>query len=249
MTLEELIARLGLAEVARRLHVSVATLKRWVRNGPSASGAAAVSRVVGRHLASRKAAQSRRDGEAFRDSLEEPEESELEPEQVLPKKPPNKSREVQATKRAEGIRAGRTAIDSEFNEGEAEWVTVGQSVLEVDIPELIRVAWGIYVDSGRDYVSVKFLFFRYIPFNPLYRGELVKKQGTWVEQWISTKAVSGTMTDASRSPLARYIEYYMERAQEWAQTRIIFLEMIGVSTFDRKKEMPKRDDFWGKQLR
>jgi hypothetical protein len=243
MTLQELVERLGLAVVARRADVSVATLKRWLSRGPSASGAAIVSGIARRHLASRKAAETRKEGEKFRDSLDEPEDSELEPEQVLPKKPPGKSREVQASKREEGVRAGRREIDSEFNIGETEWVTVGQSVLEVDIPTLIKTAWAIYEESGRDYVSVKFLFFRFIPFNPLYRGEMIKKQGKWVEQWVTTKAVS------RRDALERYVEYYMERAIEWAQTRVIFLEMIAVNTFDRKKEMPSTKDIWEKQLR
>lgn len=243
MTLEELVRKLGLAVVARRADVSVATLKRWLSRGPSTSGAATLSGITRRHLASVKAAQSRREGEKFQGSLEEPEDSELEPEQVLPKKPPGKSREVQASKREEGVRAGRREIDSEFNIGETEWVTVGQSVLEVDIPTLVRTAWGIYEESGRDYVSVKFLFFRFIPFNPLYRGEMLKKQGKWAEQWLTTAAVS------YRDGLVRYIEHYMERATLWAQTRVIFLEMIAVNTFDRKKEMPSKKDIWEKQLR
>lgn len=247
MTLQELIARLGISVVARRLGVSPETVRKWARRGPSHRGAVAVARVIARHLAAVKGLETRKKHEKFQAELEEPEDLELPPEDALPKKPPGKSPEVQQLKRAEGIKAGRTAIDSDFNVGETEWVTVGQPVLDVDVRELIKIAFAIYRESERDYVSVKFLFFRFIPFNPSYaaRGltELVTKQGTWVEQWITTKAVS------TEGALSRYIEYYMDRSYIWAETRVIFLEMIGVNTFDRKREMPTASDITRRPLR
>jgi hypothetical protein len=149
----------------------------------------------------------------------------------LPTRLPESAREVERLKRREGIEEGSRPIVSEFNIGETTWVTIGEDVNEIADSVLIDDVIAIWRRSGRDNMQVKFLFLRFIPFNPMYKGELQRKQGTWVEQWQSTQAASSPYT------MSRYIEFYMERAREWAQTRVIFLEMIGVSTFDRRREV------------
>lgn len=231
MTLAVLVARLGLDEVARRAGVSRATLRRWLREGPSQKGAAVLAAIIKRHLASLRAAESRRRSAQQETGIEPPSESELAPEQVLPTRLPESAREVERLKRREGIEEGSRPIVSEFNIGETTWVTIGEDVNEIADSDLIDEVIAIWRRSGRDNMQVKFLFLRFIPFNPMYKGELQRKQGTWVEQWQSTQAASSPYT------MSRYIEFYMERAREWAQTRVIFLEMIGVSTFDRRREV------------
>lgn len=244
MSLVQLIALLGLDEVARRAGVTTGTLKKWVRVGPSARGAAEISAVARRYLAAKKAAKTRKESAKFRESIEPPEEAvDIDPEEALPKRPPQLSPEVAQLKRAEGIREGQQRIESEFNIGYTVWVRVGEDVREVSAADLAAQAWLIYEESALDYVSVKFLFLRYIPFNPTYKGEMLKKQGKWHEQWISTKAVS------ARRTLTNYIEYYIEHSQKWAETRVIFLEMIGVSVFNRKREMPTAQQVINKPLR
>lgn len=231
MTLAILVARLGLDEVARRAGVSPATLRRWLREGPSQKGGAVLAGIIRRHLASVRASEGRRRKAQQRTGVELPAESELPAEQVLPTKRPDEAREVARLKRREGIGQGSRPIVSEFNIGETTWETIGKDVNEVSDSELIDIVVEIWRQSGRDNMQVKFFFLRFIPFNPMYKGELQRKQGTWVEQWQSTQAASSPYT------MSRYIEFYLERAREWAETRVIFLEMIGVSTFDRRREV------------
>lgn len=244
MTLSQLIARLGLTEVARRAGVSEGTVSGWLRRGLSRKGAETIAGVARRHAASIQAAKSRKSNERFRAQVEPPEEeSDIPAEETIPRKAPEHSPEVAALKRAEGIRAGRHTIDSDFNIGYTIWVRVGQDVRDVDESDLISQAQFIFDDSGFDYVSVKFMFLRYIPFNPNYKGEMLRKQGKWHEQWVSTKTASAPLT------LSRYMSYYLGHSIEWAETRIIFLEMIGVSVFNRKRELPTADEITSKPMR
>lgn len=231
MNLAILVARLGLAEVARRAGVSVATLRRWIRSGPSQKGGAILAAIAKRHVASLRAGETRKRKAQVRTGVEVPPSSELPAEQALPTRLPSESREVERIKKQEQIEEGSTPIVSEFNIGETTWRTIGKDVNEVSASEIAEIVVEIWRQNDRDNVQVKFLFLRFIPFNPMYKGELQKKQGTWVEQWQSTQAASSPNT------ISRYIEYYIDRARTWAETRVIFLETIGVSTFNRRREV------------
>lgn len=232
MTLSQLVERLGRVELARRAGVTPATVGRWLSKGPSRAGAEIIRAVLRRHETSTKAAATRRRSAQASTGIEVPQESELPSEKVLPTKLPGDAREVKAAKRAEGIGAGtKQQIDSIYNIGDIEWFTIGRPVSDVSESEIADLAVKAWQDSGRDYVQVKFLFFRYIPFNPLYRGELIKKQGTWVEWWAQTNAQSAI------NSITRNIEYVMDLSYKAAETRVIFLEMIGVATFDHRSHL------------
>lgn len=231
MSFELLVARLGLAEVARRAGVSQATVKRWLREGPSQKGAKALAGILRRHSASTKAAEGRRRRMQERVGAQVPPATELTPEQVLPPRAASESREVKRIKQREKTEGGVVPIDSEVNIGEETWVTIGRDINDLDNSEVVDSVVSIWQDSGRDYVSVRFFFLRFIPFNPLYKGELAKKAGKWVDFWWRTQAAS------AKDTITRYVEGYLDLARKKGESRVIFLEMIGVSTLNRRREL------------
>jgi len=231
VTLQDLVARLGIAELARRAGVTPATLKKWLMHGPSARGAGVLATVLRRHETSTKAAVTRRRHAQEATGISVPPESELPAGQVLPIRTPT-GREKKAAFRAEDLgTATKQPIDSIYTVGDIEWVTIGKPVDEVTVNEIVDIAWRIYQDSRRDFIQCKFLFFRYIPFNPLYRGELARKQGTWVEWWAQTKALE------TLNAFTNNVDYIMDFSYKAAETRVIFLEMIGVLTFDHRSQL------------
>lgn len=236
MAILDLVARLGLAELARRAEITEATLKRWVRQGPSKAGAKVLAEILRRHRVSLRSAETRRRHAQERTGIAPPEESELSPDQVLPTRTPAETREVDAVKALEGIppnRRGPTKkrIDSFFNDGEVRWIWIGRSVTEVDADEITDLSIEAWQNSGRDFLQVKFMFFRYIPFNPLYRGQMLRKQGKWLEWWAQTNAHS------SIRAFGYNVEHVMDFAHKAAATRVVFLEMIGVSCFDHRDQL------------
>lgn len=246
MTLRQLIAALGAAEVARRTGVNLTTLSRWVRLGPSARGAERVSEVIRRYKAAKKSAETRRikvESER-RKRFTLPPETELTPEQVLPTKTPKESKDVSSIKRSAGVsRQGVRRIDSSRSDGFVNWIRIEEDINDLDENSVIDQAVNYWEETGRDKCSVKLLFLRYIPYNPIYKGEMISKQGTWVDQWVTTATVS-----ASNS-IRNQISYYIDRAREWAETRVIFLGMIGVFAFDRTPNAPKLKDIEERPLR
>lgn len=233
MTFLEWLSRVGNKAAAKRLNVTVRTVQRWKRQGVSARSTERVEKIVRRSTAAKKAAITRRASAQRSTGLEAPPESELSDEEVLPARLPG-NREKDAAYKSEGstVESGWESIETRYSVGWVRWVTIGKSILDVSVDELYDVAIESWhkIRPPREYVAVKLLLFRYIPFNPIYKGEMVKKQGTWVEKWVSSKAVS-----TSRR-LKDYIEGMLEYTQRWAETRIIFLESMGVQMFDRIHE-------------
>lgn len=239
MTLSDLVARLGVTELARRAGVTPATLKKWLMHGASARGAEALATVLRRHETSTKAAATVKKQKQAAWNV--PPESELPPEDALPTKPPTKHDKKKALRAEDvdttighkpvGAIIGHQPIDSIYNIGDVEWVSINKPVDEVEPGEIVDIAWRIYQDSNRDFIQVKFLFFRYIPFNPLYRGEMAKKQGTWVEWWAQTMALEKLGAFTSN------VEQILDFSYRAAETRVIYLEMIGVLTFDHRSQL------------
>lgn len=200
-------------------------------HGASARGAGVLSGILRRHETSTKAAVTRRRHAQEATGIQVPPASELPAGQVLPIRKPT-DREKKAAFRAEDLGAAtKQPIDSIYNVGDVEWVTIGKPVDEVEASEIVDIAWRIYQDSNRDFIQVKFLFFRYIPFNPLYRGEMAKKQGTWVEWWAQTMALEKLGAFTSN------VEQILDFSYRAAETRVIYLEMIGVLTFDHRSQL------------
>jgi len=237
---KRLVARLGIAETARRAGVSTGTIRRWLDDGVSKRYQDDVLGILKRHLRSLAAAETRKQRAQEETGIVPPEGSELAPEEVLPPKAPAESREVKSVLRFVGLQKRR--LTSTRVKGEISWFRVGLPVTEVDDATISERAIQIWRHSGRRFCSVKLLFFRFIPWNPIYKGELLRLKGKWVEAWQSTAAQSGPES------VRRQVEYYMERAKGWAETRVIFLEAVGVSTFDYTEKKPSKKSIMETEL-
>src|SRR4030095_4430997 len=233
MTLAELVARLGLAEVARRAGVTPATITRWIARGPSAHGAAVVAGIIKRHLAAKRGMEGRRKAVAFRDQLPTPPQSELPESEVKPPSPPTS-----------GTIEDRETFDYNTDRytGEVHVITVGQPALEVDFASLGSYAARIFLASKRTFVRAKFLFFRYITPTSLGKGSLIHKRGKWVEFWASTQVHSSTLGEASsfRNAVESIMDIRGEGREaslgDVAQRRIRWLEQVHIHTFDDNEE-------------
>lgn len=231
MTLAELVARLGLAEVARRVGVSPATLRRWIARGPSAAGAARIQTVLRRHEGARRAAESRKRTSTFRDTIPTPPESELPANVVKPPAPPT-SRSIEPEE--------TTPYNTDRYTGEIHVVTVGQPVSEVDFDALGSFAARTWLHSRRAYVRARFLMFRYVTPGSPGKGGMVSRRGKWSEFWISTFVHSSE--SAIRNEISSLIdegsEVGRETLRELSGRRIIWLEQMHLHTFDDNETPP-----------
>lgn len=193
-----ILARLGAEELARRLGVSPTTVRRWAKVGVPAKRADDVARVERRHLAARTAAEHRKAQReaAFRESLPPPPNAsrlpgQLEPEDVLPDAPPPTS-VVKAGSEGEDRyeSAGEREVDNATRYGEVFTYNIDQPAAQVDPRDIVDLALKHWIDTGRLWCFVKFYCLRYIPFNPLYKGRLVRLQGHWMPWWSSTSVRS-----------------------------------------------------------
>jgi transposase-like protein len=247
MTLKDLSSRIGPKALARRLGISPRTLALWIRRGPSRKGAAIVEAVLRRSAAAFKAAESRKRQQRFRESLQPPPQTELPPSNTLPRKPPTESREGQRiSKRREVGQTGRLEVyETDRYLGERQWITIGQPVLDVSVQALIDSILHNWELSGHTWNFVNFLFFRYIPFNPIYTGELMRLQGKWLEWWTRTptRGTIASITDAIKAVFLGYPKregtklVNIKGALEMAQTRMIWLESIQVVNFTDKADL------------
>lgn len=225
MTLADLVARLGIAELARRAGVTPTTLKKWLMHGASARGAGVLAGILRRHEASSKAAATVKKRKQA--PWKTPPESELPPEDALPTKPPTKHDRVEDVDTT-----GHQPIDSIYSIGDIEWVTIGKQIGEVETREIVDIAWRIFQNSDRSFIQVKFLLFRYTPpFSHLYRGGMTKKNGVWEEWWIQTKAQQALQSFSNN------VDYVLDLAYQAAKNRVIYLEAIGVLTFDHRSQL------------
>lgn len=255
MSLAALIARLGLAEVARRAGVTVATVRNWARNGPSRAGEEAIRRIVAAHNRAAKSAATK--ASKFRAAVPTPEDAGLPDEDVKPGKAPTYAEKRRAILGAKTMgstiatpkRDRRYASDryqTDRYHGERTWVHYGKSLVDVSVEDIIETAETIWFKSGRQWCQVTLLIFRFIPFNPAYspNHHLFRKQGTWLEQWESTPHIAPAREwSRSREVLASAIWYLFGPglSREWgptmglhaqAETRVLWLESACVKTFD-----------------
>lgn len=231
MTLAQLVGRLGLNEVARRAGVRPSTIEKWLRHGASAKGADILDGIIKRHLAGLKAAESRKRNKEFQETVQTPPGSELPEEDVKPKKPP-----------PHGEPPGESSYDTDRYRGSIHTFTIGQPLLEVDVTGLSEQAIVTWEESKRTFCMCRFLLFRFIPFNPLYKGEMVRKQGKWMDFWTSTPAQS------IESAIRQDILNSLEKAQTAAESRVIWLEQMQVIVFDDKEDRPSIAAIVSKEL-
>lgn len=255
MSFRALLARLGAEALARRLGVTAATIKRWSRQGLSGVGRGLLAELRERvrqreharaqaeqrraereeryRRAAEKAKRTRRRKQRFKDRLVTPPLSELPREDVLPDSPPVPGGAAEGELRYRRI--GTRNFDTNRYEGTTTTLHVGQPAYQVDWAALSRLVAGIWRESRRLFGRAIFLLFRYIPFNPLYRGPLVHNQGSWIDFWVSTpvenayhKLVDGVMTvmdDLIDQPKGMLV-------------RMLWLEQVQVQCFDYREEPP-----------
>lgn len=231
MTLLDFVTKLGLNKAAKRLGITVGTLRSWLKHGPSERGATKVALKIKRHLIGVRSWDTNQRAKRFRETIAEPKTARDIPAiESVPKRPPELSPEVQRYKRTEKLLGTEIIGDGPKSRtrGTLTWVQIGQDVRDVDTEDLASAAWMIHDASGMLWCSVKVLFMRFIPFNPKYTGEMLAKQGKWHDTWMTTPAVSGIET------LRRDVYNLFEKSLRWAETRVIFCEMMGVATFNYK---------------
>lgn len=245
MKLSTLLRRLGLARLAKRAGVTPATVRRWVLHGPSSRGQDALDRIATRLRAAKKGQKTRAKRTAFRATLPIPASPDLvinrpglgtfsDPTDLVPSRPPV---ETEQQLRREAMREGYAlggGIDTDSHYGESTWITVGEPLVNVDMDFVGDTVVNVWQQSGRQYVQARFLFFRYIPFNPLYRGEMLAKQGKWHPWWTSTAIAATMLTIASG-----FLEVAFDEALRSAESRLIWLEGYLVRSFDLKPDAPR----------
>lgn len=239
MKLVSLLRLLGLRELARRAGVAEATIRRWQRSGPSSRGQDILDAIAARRRAAQKAVRTKKKRTAFRATLPVPvgplsiqtveyRHDFDDPTDLVPNRPPV---ETKAALRRVASREGHDlggGIDTDYNYGESVWLTIGQPLVEVDLDWVGDTVVQIWQQSSRTWVQVQYLFFRYIPFNPLYRGEMLAKQGKWHEWWASMPGVA-TMTAFSAAFPPTF-----EAPLQSAESRLIWLEGCKVRTYEKR---------------
>jgi hypothetical protein len=251
-----LLRILGVRELARRLGVKPSTVERWIRAGrPSDAGRERLKEVSARRRAGFKSVETKKKRKAFRETLVMPVHPSaassmypfatgyLDEDQVLPtKKPVETQAELARIRRREGHDGGGL-VDTDRFTGESVWLSIGAPLLEVDIPGLIDDVTRIWQDSGRTWAHVLLMLFRYIPFNPFYTGEMIRKQGRWVDFWVQSHLC------ATINAIAMNIQSILASSFRAAETRLIWFEAAKIKTFDSKGEIPNYKRGLRRQLR
>ncbi len=243
MTLRQLIKRLGVEEVARRVGVSGTTVKRWTRQGVSGAFQDEVREAKARHERSLRAAATKkkharvkkaRQTRKARDVLQEEiaDAAGLEDPSQAPRTGPKPSRVRDYQK------PGRKALDTFRYEGETFTFTVGQPVATISADGWAQQAVRTWQDARpfRDFCRVIFLFFRFVSRGSReewYRGKLVPKSGRWFDFWTSTKAWSSA--DAIHDSVVSAIEASDSRGG------VVWLEQMQVNVFEWKEDQQPPD--------
>lgn len=252
MTLAALIARLGVAEVARRAGVSTATIERWRRRGPSKSGAESLSRIAANHARSVKAARTRKEGDAFTSTVPSPPKAELPDQKVKPRRKPTRGEQQKAAKKAD-LGTLVTGVEQHTTKryvGERTWIAVDKPLPEVDPADITSTAMKVWMQTGRQFAQVILLIFRFVPVNPAYAPthHLYRKQGQWIEQWESTQHLAQARSWARTEEILGDSVLYLfgpGLSSEWgptmglsqqAETRVLWFSSMCVKTFDERPE-------------
>lgn len=161
---------------------------------------------------------------------------------LVPDKPPAETEEeLDRISRRGGHDIGGS-INTDTYEGESFWFGVDKPVVEMERTEVSDLVWQVMGQSTRRWTQVIFLFFRFIPFNPLYKGdELERFQGKWKSWWWATKVVE------TEYELHRGIDRALSEAGFAAESRMIWCKGFKVRTMNIKPDAPK--DWRDRELR
>jgi transcriptional regulator with XRE-family HTH domain len=244
--LSTLLRLLGLTELARRAGVAPSTIRRWERHGPSLRGQDVLAGIAARRRRSVKGAKTRKrkEREAFRDRLPVPVSPDLKPHRpglgqfddpsvLVPDQPPIETEEELRRKARRGGHDIEGEIDTETWAGETYWVTVEQPALEIDFQWVLDTVQDFQQQAARRWVQVVFMFFRFVPFNPLYKGDEIERfQGKWKQFWLSTEIVE------TEYELSEGILKCISEAHFAAENRMIWLQGYKVRTMNMKPDAP-----------
>ena len=251
MKLSTLLGRLGADELARRLGVKPATVKRWGKVGVPKKRRDDYDKVVRRHLAAKKAAAHRKaQKEAeFRDLLPRPPKPEdhrypiQDPEDTLPDAPPPPSA------REEGSRGDdqyeyeeHREVENQTRFGDVFSYNIDKPAADVDPDDIVELALKHWIESGRLWCYVKLFCLRYIPFNPLYKGALRRKQGKWHDWWSSTpvRSTEKSIAQAIHNLFTGFRNRRGGRStgiHEAAESRMIWLLQVQIYCLDDREKI------------
>ncbi len=222
----KILRRSGTKRAARSLRVSESTVKRWLRSGIPPQRAHDVKLFVTRSEGARKAARTKKllanrlrlpASPAFKHKPK----SGLDVKHSVPKSLPKKP----------GFYPPTDTI-GKFKETAERWWILDKEIVDIDFDKEISepiIAWRAQTNPNA-LVHIYFEMVRYIPFNPAYKGELVKKQGTWQPEFpIST---SYEFTDDS---IKRSVQFTLYKRYNYGQTRHLVLLRFKAGLKERVK--------------
>jgi hypothetical protein len=240
--LEGLLAALGWRELARRTGVTIATIKRWHRLGPTGRGLEALERVARRRVAGLKGIETKGRRKQWRDLLSPPElpyrrlhkpsSGLLDPDVVLPTRSPVETAKMLNRARKDQGFDANGPLDSDIYDGESTWIHIGVPIVNLDMNWLQDQIVRIWQNSDRTWVYVIFLLFRYVPFNPAYKGvaELERLQG----KWLPFAAQTDSLGKRGLFNVSRVVEQALAKSIDASKSRMIWLEGADVKTFERR---------------
>jgi hypothetical protein len=137
-----------------------------------------------------------------------------------------------------------TDTTGKFKETHERWWVLDKDITDVDFDKEISepvIAWRDLTNK-KAYVHIYFEMVRYIPFNPAYKGELVKKQGQWLPEYpISTSY------ELMPESIKRAVHFTLYKRYNYGQTRHLMIlrfkaglkERDGSNVGTQRKDAPK----------
>lgn len=229
------VLKRGLKKTATSLRISESTLRRWLSRGIPGNRKHDVKLFLGRSKAAAKAARTKKALDRRRN---------LPPSSAFKLKPKSglsvKDSVPKSLPKKPGFYPPTPTIGKYKEVGERWWV-LDKEITEIDFDEEISdpvLAWRRET-KPKALVHIYFEMVRYIPFNPAYKGELVKKQGTWQPEYpIST---SYELTDAS---VKRSVHFTLHTRYNYGQTRHLVLLRFKAGLkerdFDGNQKQPRK---------
>ena len=243
MTLRQLLKKYTKAGLAKRLGVTPATISRGLSQGLSKRLKEKLATHAKKSLAAQKAAKTRRKREKFQAKVPTPPASELTRKQVAPRETP---RPTPTRRRQLHLRRGERRYETNRYIGKSEWFFIDKQANEIDIDEVQDRALASWHVSDLPFHFTYILAYRYIPFNPAYKGQLSKLQGTWVEINMRTETLSSAKVIANQIQ-ALFDGYTVRRGKKvqglltMNETRVIWVKGIEFVNFGYKKDLGWED--------
>ncbi len=115
--------------------------------------------------------------------------------------------------------------------GSSYIVTIGAPLVEVNFDIIKDQVISVWRASGQPWCQVQFLLFRYIPYNPIYKGEMLNRQGTWIDFGVTTQL------RAEKNDIENGIDSAFDLTLQKATYRVIWLEHFRADCFTYKEDL------------